>query len=71
MGVSGKYGVISIRGIGEEEPVFILRAQDKLSAPAIEMYKVLALSHGCDMASSLSSEIKRFLQWKGRKKLPD
>ena len=47
MALSGKYGRLDIPRIGVEEPVFILRAQDKLAEPAIEMYQLLAVSHGC------------------------
>jgi hypothetical protein len=39
MAISGKYGQIDIPKIGEREPVFILRAQDLLAGPAIELYK--------------------------------
>jgi hypothetical protein len=53
MALSGKYGRMSIPGIGDEEPVFILRAQDKLAEPTIEMYRILASSHNCQLASSL------------------
>ncbi len=71
MALSGKYGKLNIPRIGEEEPVFILRAQDKLAEPAIEMYRVLAASHGRLLAEGLPREIERFRQWKGSKKLPD
>lgn len=37
-----KYGKIDIPGIGEDEPVFIIRAQDGLSIKTIRGYKVLA-----------------------------
>ena len=37
MALSGKYGKLNIPRIGEEEPVFILRAQDRLAEFAIEM----------------------------------
>lgn len=30
MAISGKYGKLSIPKVGADEPVFILRAQDKL-----------------------------------------
>ena len=46
MAISGKYGKLHIPRIGEEEPVFILRAQDQLAVYAIEMYQLLAASHG-------------------------
>ncbi|KPK91814.1 MAG: hypothetical protein AMJ94_06415 [Deltaproteobacteria bacterium SM23_61] len=39
MGISGKYGKVFISKIGEEEPIFILRAQDQLAVQAIEMYR--------------------------------
>jgi hypothetical protein len=38
MGVCGKYGKINVPKVGEDEPIFILRAQDKLAVYAIEMY---------------------------------
>jgi hypothetical protein len=71
MAVSGKYGKVHIPKVGEEEPIFVLRAQDKLAVPAIEMYQSLAASHGSSVAKSLSDEITSFKNWKGRKKIPD
>lgn len=41
MAISGKYGKVTIPKIGADEPVFILRAQDSLAGPAIEMYRLL------------------------------
>lgn len=35
MAISTKYGKVDIGNIGEEEPVFILRAQDKLAEAAL------------------------------------
>jgi hypothetical protein len=71
MALSGKYGRLDIPRIGEDEPVFILRAQDKLAEPAIEIYRLLAASHGSKVADVLEKEIGRFRQWQGAKKLPD
>ncbi len=71
MAVSGKYGKLNIPKIAENEPVFILRAQDILAGPAIEMYKLLGASHGCALAEKLQKEIDAFRQWRGPKKLPD
>jgi hypothetical protein len=71
MALSGKYGKLNIPRIGEEEPVFILRAQDRLAEPAIEMYRLLAASHGCKLAEGLQKEVNSFRQWKGARKLPD
>jgi hypothetical protein len=71
MAVSTKYGKVNIPKIGDDEPVFILRAQDKLAAAAIGMYELLAASHGSGMAASLDKEIESFRKWPGTKKLPD
>jgi hypothetical protein len=71
MALSGKYGRLDIPGIGSDEPVFILRAQDILAEPAIEMYRLLAASHNCPLAETLRREIESFRNWQGNKKLPD
>lgn len=72
MAISGKYGKVSIPKVGDSEPVFILRAQDKLADTAIQMYWALAQSHGAKVAApGLMKEIDAFRQWKGTKKLPD
>jgi len=71
MAISGKYGRLNIPKIGEDEPVFVLRAQDKLAEPTIEMYRALAASHGYRLAQGLQKELDGFRQWKGAKKLPD
>jgi hypothetical protein len=57
MAISGKYGKVDIPKIGADEPVFILRAQDSLAGTAIEMYRLLAASHGRPLANSWT---KRF-----------
>jgi hypothetical protein len=69
--ISGKYGKIDISKIGADEPVFILRAQDKLAQPAIEMYRLLSQSHGCSLTQTLDKEIAAFKNWSGKKKMPD
>jgi hypothetical protein len=71
MAISGKYGKVHIPKIGEEEPVFILRAQDQLAMYAIEMYQLLSASHGASVSRSLDDEITSFKHWQGRKKMPD
>jgi hypothetical protein len=71
MAVSSKYGKVNISRIGENEPVFILRAQDELAESAIRMYKDLAASHESKIAKSLDKEIETFHKWQGVKKLPD
>ena len=71
MAVSGKYGNVSIPRVGNDEPVFILRAQDKLALAAIEMYKILAETSNADVASQLDSQIEAFRRWSGKRKTPD
>jgi hypothetical protein len=71
MALSGKYGKLNIPRVGEEEPVFVLRAQDRLAEPTIEMYRLLASSHGRQIAGDVENEIERFQQWSGNKKMPD
>ena len=71
MARSSKYGQLDIPRIGEDEPVFILRAQDKLAATAIALYQALAASHDAQAAANAEAEIQRFRQWGGPKKLPD
>jgi len=71
MAISGKYGKINIPKIGEEEPVFILRAQDRLAEPTIEIYRILAASHNSPMANDLKKEIDVFQRWSGKRRMPD
>jgi hypothetical protein len=71
MAISGKYGQIDIPKIGEREPVFILRAQDLLAGPAIEVSEILARSHRSPLAEDLGREIGWFQRWTGRRKIPD
>ena len=71
MALPGKRGIVNMGKSSEDEPIFILRAQDKLAEPTIEMYRLLAASHGCQLAEALHKEIKSFRQWPGVKKMPD
>ena len=71
MALSGKYGRLAIPKVGDDEPVFVLRAQDKLAETAIEMYRTLAASHGLPLAGKVQKEIDSFRQWKGSRKMPD
>jgi hypothetical protein len=71
MALSSKYGKISIPKVGENEPVFILRAQDILAEPALEMYRALVASHSSPLAGSVQKEIESFRKWGGSKKVPD
>lgn len=71
MAISMKYGKVNIPKIAEDEPVFILRAQDKLAESAIEMYRLLAASHGSRVVESVSRDVESFRRWNGNRKIPD
>jgi hypothetical protein len=71
MAMSGKYGKISIPKVGEDEPVFILRAQDRFAEGMIEIYKVIASFHDSPLVKELDREIDRFRKWRGQRKIPD
>ncbi len=71
MALSGKYGKVDIPKIGKDEPVFILRAQDRLAEDTLKVYQLFAASHACPIAGSLDKEICAFQEWQGIKKLPD
>jgi hypothetical protein len=60
MAVSSKYEKINIPSIGEDEPVFILRAQDRLATAAVEMYGALSNSHNAPVVKTLQEEIENF-----------
>ena len=71
MALSSKYGKLNIPRIADEEPIFILRAQDALAATVIQMYQLLAASHGQAIAGGLEKVIQSFNTWPGSKKMPD
>jgi hypothetical protein len=71
MALSLKYGKIDIPRIEDGDPVFILRAQDKLAEPTIQMYRLLVASHDYQIADKLVKEISAFKLWPGNKKMPD
>lgn len=70
MALSRTYGKLSIPMVEENEPVFILRGRDVLAESAIEMYRLLAEAHGCEVAEALSREIMTFKEWTGQRSLP-
>jgi hypothetical protein len=70
MAVSERYGKLDIPSIGKEEPIFILRARDRLAGDAIKMYKLLAEAYGCDLGGVVERQIRTFNEWAGEKALP-
>ena len=71
MALSTKYGKVDIPPLADDEPVFILRAQDKIAVPAMELYRMIAVARGALIAVKMNYEIDRFRSWHGPKKLPD
>jgi len=71
MAQAGKYGKVTIPRIADGEPVFILRAQDRLAEKAVLMYQLLAESHGAPVAGELDQVVDAFRRWAGAKKMPD
>lgn len=71
MALAGKYGKLNIPKIPDNEPVFVLRAQDVLAVTAIKMYRLLAASHGRPVTGDMDQAIEAFNSWTGTKKPPD
>ena len=71
MAQSFKYGKLDIPGIGDNEPVFILRAQDELAEGAIGMYRDAANAEGSSIIEKIDEAIMAFHDWPGKRKLPD
>lgn len=71
MAISMKYGKVNIGKVGDEEPVFIIRAQDRLAVSAIRMYQALAESHDLPLAGDIDRVMDDFRKWSGKRKIPD
>lgn len=65
MARDGKYGDISIPGIPDDEPIFILRGQDKAASTTIDDYGVNAEDAGAtrEFVVGLREAFDRFEQW--------
>lgn len=74
MAIDNKYGRIEIPGIPDDEPVFVLRAQDALAVPTICHYSSLVRElqrHEDKMLEALRLVLRKFSEWKSPRKLPD
>lgn len=77
MATDRKYGKIEIPGIPEDEPVFIIRAKDKISLEVIEAYSFHAALESCpeEFVKSIDAVGLEFEQWQAEHeelvKLPD
>lgn len=69
MAEAGKYGHIhpmdALEEVGNDEPVFIIRARDSISLLALESYAVLADNAGCPEAhvEGIGDVIQKFREW--------
>lgn len=65
MAIDKKYGKVKIEGIPADEPVFILRAQDKLAFPIISRYANMADIAGCkpEFISAVRQVTIEFGEW--------
>jgi hypothetical protein len=71
MAIEAKYGKIDIPGIPENEPVFIMRAQDAFAGYVLEQYANLREGAGdFDGASDVMEVRASFQDWP-TKKIPD
>ena len=71
MALLEKYGRLDIPRI-REEPVSVLRPQNDLTEPTIEMGRLQEATHRAhQLAQALQEEFDRLRQWQGIKKLSD
>ena len=79
MGHDGRYGRVTTerKGIPDDEPVFVIRAQDALACPLISAYFELCAGHGASAAHQRAVEeaYTRFADWQeahaGQVRLPE
>ena len=71
MEISAEFGKLIIPKVGDEEPVFIRRAQDKLTELAIAMYQALAVSPGVDVGNDIHEGMESFGNRKDTNQPPD
>lgn len=62
--------------VDEDEPVFVLRAQDKLAPALVELWASLAFMHGCNgeklsEANELAQRMRAWQHETDRAKWPD
>lgn len=72
MNENRKYGRITIEGkdIPEDEPIFVLRGQDKLAPTAVRLYADLLELAGCRGQMEVRAFAREMEAWQPRK-LPD
>jgi hypothetical protein len=72
MAIDQKYGLVNIKGVPQDEPVFILRGQDAAAAEAILHYAEIAHRVGCEAehVEHIMKSYKAVARWPV-KKIPD
>ena len=66
-----KYGIVDVKGIAEDEPIFVLRGQDAFAVATLKFYRGLRDSSGdFGAVNSLDFTISEFRSWQP-KKIPD
>lgn len=65
MAIDAKYGDIDIEGIPDDEPVFVIRAQDAVAVQTINQYADNATRNGSpsEHHSSARRQAARFKEW--------
>ncbi|MGI0148696.1 MAG: hypothetical protein ACREDF_04095 [Thermoplasmata archaeon] len=73
MAIEGKYGRVTTerKSIPENEPVFLLRAQDKLASPTVRIYAAMRRAAGDEEGASQCEAIARLMESWPVKKDPD
>lgn len=77
MAVSLKYGQVAIAGVPDDEPVFVIRAQDVAAPAAISAYKAEVRKHGAPAHLLMGADrmLSEVTSWQfshpGRVKVPD
>lgn len=70
-----KFGIVNARGIPEDEPIFILRAQDRAALQTLTMYEQACLGLSCDREhiEGVRAVRKMFANWQAENptKVPD
>lgn len=73
MAIEGKYGRVTTerKQIPEDEPVFLLRAQDKLASSTVRMYAALRRAAGDEDGAMNCEAVARLMEAWPVKKQPD
>ena len=68
MAIEGKYGKVDVPGIPDDEPIFILRAQDSLADKAMWSYMFLCTAAGSPdhHIQGIDAAIQTFYSWRDR-----